>query len=217
MDKILIILIFFLVPIALENVYAESIDFEYYTGEVFQINYELIDANLTKSSTDVSSIMFNLNSTNGKLFVSFPKAVPLQYDEGLDYPLFIAIHDGTGFSPELGKNTKFVQSANKCTFDVEFNFNNNVNKAIQIDINHGSRIAGPTLAYVDVPDNCLEEDPRNDTKIQRKLIDKKCSDSSYKKGLNIRDEVVCISPDSFRGLDQRGYLQKFIIIDSYGI
>ncbi len=192
--------------------FQNNFDYEYITGEVFQINYELTDASLTKLSLDRITSSFIINSTDGELFVSFPKAIPLHIQEGLDYPVFVAVLDGAGrYAPLLEPPAKVIQTAQDCTFDLKIEFNNEIEKEIQVNINHGHVIAAP-LTYVDLPVNCLEKDPRNDTEIQRKLNDKQCTDSNYNKGFNIRDEVVCVSPESYPWLNQRGYMKTFPII-----
>jgi len=213
MTKILLILTLFLISVALQNVYAESFDFEYPTGEIFQINYELRDAKLTKLTIDHGTISFIVNSTDGKLFISFPKSIPLDYQEGLDYPVFVASLDGIDRFASLDKNTKLSQSANNCTFDVEIDFDNEMEKSIQININHGIFADDVGLTYVDLPEYCLEDDPRNDAKIQRQLNEKQCSNVSHDKGFNNRDEVVCIFPDSYTWLYERGYLKTYPIIE----
>ena len=189
----------------------ESFDFEYFTGEVFQINYALENAKLQELSND-KNIKFIILSTDGKLSVSFPKAVPLGSNEGLDYPLFVAYHTGGGYSPELEKNTKFVQTASDCTFDIELDFNNISEQYIVVEINQGMYPEGPQLTYVDVPIKCLEDDPRNDTEIQRILDTKECPNTNHHKGINMRDDAVCISAESYSWLNQRGYMKTFPII-----
>lgn len=212
MTEKLLFLAIVLIPALVQNSYAESFDFEYFTGEVFQITYELQNAELQELTHD-ENIKFILLSTDGTLSVSFPKAIPLEANEGLNYPLFVAYHTGGGYSPDLEKNTKFVQTVSDCTFDIEFDFNNTDEEYIVVEINHGMYPEGHQLTYVDVPAKCLEDDPRNDTEIQRKLNDKECSNSNYHKGINIRDEIVCISFDSYPWLNQRGYLKTFPIMN----
>ena len=72
MNTTFLVLGIILAPIMLQSANAESFDFEYHTGEVFQIDYELRNANLTRITVD-NTIIFNLNSSNGELFLSFPK------------------------------------------------------------------------------------------------------------------------------------------------
>ena len=124
-----------------------------------------------------------------------------------------AIHNGSGYSPEIVKNTQFQQTAQDCSFEVLFEFNNKHEKFIQIEIEHGMYPEGYQLTYVDLPEYCLEKDSRNDTKIQRLLDEKECTNTRYHKGINMRDETVCITIESYPWLNQRGYLKTFPILN----
>lgn len=192
---------------------SDKIIFTYFTGEEFEIEYVFEDVNIKNTFTDKNSMNFELVSTDGYLVLDFPKSIPLGTLDR-DYPSLIVIDNGGKiFDPFLDENTPYTRTENDCTINVKFEFDNEVEHLTTITINHGFYPEGYSLAYYDLPEKCLE-DPRNDTEIQRSLNAKNCSDVHYEKGLNVRDEVVCIYSDSYPWLYQRGYLKTYEIIST---
>lgn len=181
------------------TVFAEEFQFQHWDDKEYTFSYNLINGNLTNLNLIQDQMTFTVNGTNGELILDIPKSIPFDItDYSFGHYNFILINN-----EELMPQTDFSDCFIKYTipFDGE----------TKIEILYSHVIAGVRLTYVDLPRYCLD-DPRNDNKIQRQLNEKECSNTKYEKGFNIRDEVVCISPESYPWLNQRGYMKTFPII-----
>lgn len=182
-------------------VFAEEFYVEYFDGNRYPHQYEIKNGTITnfESFTNAQSIIFDTNGVNGKLIIIIPKTIPFDLTNQKYGDVLFTLNNG-----EEVRND-FVELT--CNYRVTVEFDGQS----QIELLVPTILSEPRITYMELRDSCLD-DPKYNTVIQQKLKEKDCIDNTYERGFNIRDEVVCIFPDSYPLLYERGYLKTYSII-----
>jgi len=201
-------LIFILLGISfIPNAFAttEFYDVEYFTGEIFEIRVNQENVDITNISSSPQTLKFELKSTEGNIEISFPKAIPLKVNDGSNYPPSFSVIDAYD---QRSVNTFGHSFSNSmCDYKIGIDFKNTRERSMELIIHSASTssFTGLQLTYFDVEEYCFKVDPRNDTEIQR-IIDMIDCSGFHLKAINLRNEAVCIKPDSLYSLIEREYL-----------
>lgn len=175
--------------------------FTYFDGNEYPVNYELVNSELIEYRIpDMSSSMiFYVNGTDGKLILTLPKTIPIDYGYTVNDPLLFVLQDQKEIEPDFTETT--------CDYILSVSFNG----VSEIEFISAYALAGPRIIYQQLDEECLKDEKYN-TDIQKKLNDMSCSNDTYEKAFNIRTDVVCIFPESYDELLMRGYLLDYKIL-----
>lgn len=170
-----------------------GIDGRTQTFEYFISNGSVVDLD------NYDTIYFLLNMTNGNFRLEMPKTIAFEYINYSDY-IYTAIINDEFVIPS------YTHSACDFIFDFDFDGPTEITFAMPL-IPEGTRIS-----YLELPEICMAKDEKYNDEIQQLIHSKDCTNPRFAKHINTRDELVCISPESYPWLYERGYLKTFPII-----
>lgn len=151
-----------------------------------------------KSFSESNSFLFDVTGNNGEFIVTIPKTIPVYPSTLNDFMMFV-LQNGEEISPK-----KLERS---CDFEITVKIDGKTEIEFITSVSHGESV----FTYIELPERCLDE-PKYNTVIQQKLKAKNCTNNTFEKGINQRDEVVCIFPESYSNLSMRNYLKTSPII-----
>ena len=179
--------------------FSEEFNYIALDGNEYLSSYEIINGTITNSNFE-RELFFDVNGTDGLLKITIPKTITFDYNDYLVGKHFYLARDFDD-TPQWHYNN--------LTCDIEFNVFFDESKTIELT--QLIPVAGMRTSYVQLSEQCLE-DSKYRTDIQMLLHSKECSDSTFEKGINVRDELVCISPESYPQLNKRDYVKTFPIL-----
>ncbi|MBS3052857.1 MAG: hypothetical protein J4428_05820 [Candidatus Aenigmarchaeota archaeon] len=192
---------FALLTISVVSANAEEFDFEFIDSKNHTVSYNLTNATLLDITQNPPyGFIFKANGTNGEIFVSLPKTIPILSVESV--PGFVLLNgQEIAYLPDDDTNCSynFVVSVIGNT-ELEFIFAYWPERPLPI-------------YYLDLDAECNMPLAKSIMEIKNKT----CSNEKSIKFMNIRDEVVCVSSSSIHKLLDRGYLKptEFFITEKY--
>jgi hypothetical protein len=190
LDKKIFLIIALSLSISVMSVDAEEYDFKFIDSNIRPIIYNLTNANLLDiKHNSYETFSFEANGTNGLLYVSLPKTIPILDAETV--PGFVLLN---------GEEITYPADNSKCFYDFQVPVNGNTK--LEFIFSYWPERPLP-LYYLDLPSECNMPYDKTTTDIKNKI----CFDEKSRKLLNNRDEIVCIHHNHIKTLLDRGYLQ----------
>jgi len=189
---LVIIFAFMIVPS-----YAEEFYSEYFDGNKYLLNYQITNGTVIDVKGIPYSVFFHVNSSKGELTLTIPKTAPISYDYDGEFGLYVF---------ENGREIEYYTHENVCDFTLTID----IEGESEIEFAYPSLLVANEITYFEVHDMCFDN-PEYRTEIQQMIKAKECP-NSFEKGLNLRDNVVCVFPESYSELRARGYLKTFPIV-----